>query len=129
MYYYIHARPAQKAVAVLQFVLESLIITLLHMCQYILVEYYKGHGDKPKQVALNGRNFKAIVNLLRGDIASQLEDIMPYIKTHANLERTLWPILRGALKNVRPDDYEDDDEDEDDGDGGRCDSRSAKSEQ
>ena len=94
-------RISQRAIALLQFVLETLLTMLLFASQYVLQEVSKGHGSKSKQVTLNGRTFLSIFHLLRGDMAKELLETIPNAARFADMETTLWPILYGALQTVR----------------------------
>ena len=95
-----HLRMSQRALNLLQLVMERLITMLLFMAQYLLTEYSKGHGTVSKQVTLNGRGFVSVVHLLRGDMSAELQRVMPHVAIFADLESTWWPVLVGTLQDV-----------------------------
>ena len=96
-----HLRTSQRAVSLLQLVIERLITMLLFMAQYLLTEYSKGHGTVSKQVALNGRSFISVCHLLRGDMSAELQQTMPHVAMFTDLETTMWPVLVGVLQEAK----------------------------
>ena len=95
-----HLRTSQRAVNLLQLVVERLITMLLFMAQYLLTEYSKGHGSVSKQVTLNGRGFISVCHLLRGDMSAELQRVMPNAAVFADMEAAWWPVLVGTLQEV-----------------------------
>ena len=96
-----HLRTSQRAVSLLQLVIERLITMLLFMAQYLLTEYSKGHGTVSKQVTLNGRSFISVCHLLRGDMSAELQQTMPHVAMFTDLETTMWPVLVGVLQEAK----------------------------
>ena len=128
-----------QAVNVLQFVIESLLVTLFHYTAFLLWSLSKGHSqhDAKGRIVCNSRDFMATVHILRGDVAAggdafdkvpfdykakesegdimpkEWRQAMPFSWKSVDSTNKCWPILQGeiALGGMA--------EGDDDGSGGR----------